>query len=567
MFEVIESSPKSPKSSKSLVIAIAQANAHLGDVTANANKLLDMRAQAARAHADCLATPEMFLSGYPADDLVLRDDFMQAVQAEIDRLARHTADGGPALIIGAPALEADQLYNSVFVLEAGKIQAIRHKVNLPNYGVFDDKRYFASPPPQPPIMLRDWSIGLAICEDIWFGDVCQIHAQSGADFILSLNASPFEEGKTDQRHSHARARITETALPFIYINMVGGQDELLFDGGSFALNRQGDLKCQLPSFTESLSFVKIDSKANIAGEITPPHDKDSLLWHGLVMAIRDYCRKNHFEDVVIGLSGGIDSALVAVLAVDALGSDHVRVVMMPSPYTAAISIEDAGLLADNLHLTLETIPIDLGMAAFDQMLRPLFQDQPRDVTEENIQSRLRGMILMALSNKCGTLVLSTGNKSEYATGYATLYGDMCGGFAPIKDLWKSRVFSLAQWRNQHHSKPSLGPAGEVIPNRIITRPPSAELRPHQQDTDSLPPYDVLDPILMALTEEMADIEEIESRGFDRTTTQTASALLFRAEYKRFQSAPGPKVTSRAFGRERRLPLTSAFSPSPLRESS
>ena len=411
--------------------------------------------------------------------------------------------------------------------------------------------------------MRGWRLGLAICEDIWSSDVCETLSESGAEIILSLNASPFESGKTDQRMSHAVARMTESGLPFIYLNMVGGQDELVFDGGSFALNLGGKLACQMPQFTESLSIVTLredGQSVHLTGQISAPDSENEAMWRALVLGIRDYCSKNGFPGVILGLSGGIDSAIVTALAVDALGAEAVRVVMMPSDYTADISVLDSQSLADNLGLTLETIAIKPAMAAFSDMLADSFAGQQADITEENIQSRLRGMLLMALSNKFGNLVLATGNKSEYAAGYSTLYGDMCGGFAPIKDVWKTKIFALANWRNRHQPKGALGPAGQVIPERIITRPPSAELRPDQEDTDSLPPYDVLDPILIALTEEMADIQTIVDRGYDAQIVEQASALLFRAEYKRFQAAPGPKVTARAFGRDRRLPLTSGFRP-------
>lgn len=544
-------------------LGLVQANPHLGDVEANCDKLLQMRARAIEQGCQIILTPEMYLSGYPADDLVLRADFMDRVEAGIARLAAATADGHAAIICGAPLRDAGRLFNAVFVLDGGEVVAIRHKVNLPNYGVFDDKRHFTPGSLQGPVSLRGWRLGLAICEDIWSADVCETLSETGAEIILSLNASPFESGKTDQRMSHAVARMTESSLPFIYVNMVGGQDELVFDGGSFALNLGGKLACQMPQFTEGLSVVTLregDTGMMLTGQVSQPDSENEAMWRALVLGIRDYCSKNGFPGVVLGLSGGIDSAIVTALAVDALGADAVRVVMMPSDYTAGISVEDSQSLADNLGLTLETIAIKPAMQAFEAMLADSFAGKEPDIAEENIQSRLRGMLLMALSNKFGNLVLATGNKSEYAAGYSTLYGDMCGGFAPIKDVWKTKIFELANWRNEHQPKGALGPAGQVIPTRIITRPPSAELRPDQEDTDSLPPYDILDPILIALTEEMADIQTIVQRGYDAHIVEQASALLFRAEYKRFQAAPGPKVTARAFGRDRRLPLTSGFRP-------
>ena len=550
--------------SEELKIACMQANPHLGHVSENVEKLIMMRERASEMGADILVTPEMYLSGYPADDLVLRGDFMSAIADAVSRLAALTADGGPAIIVGAPCCDGDQLYNSAFVLDKGKILARRDKVNLPNYGVFDDKRHFTQGALQGPVEVRGVRVGLAICEDVWFEDVCETVAESGAQILISLNASPFETGKTDSRTVHVVSRITETGLPLVYVNMIGGQDELVFDGGSFAMNVGGGLAAQSSYFAEQISLVIARPQAgggySMTGQITRPDEPNHAIWRALCLSIRDYVHKNGFPGIVLGLSGGVDSALVVALAVDALGAEAVKAVMMPSDYTADISRTDAQQLADNLGITLDTIPIRAGMQAFDDMLQSQFTGLEADITEENIQSRLRGMILMALSNKLGHMVLATGNKSEYAAGYSTLYGDMCGGFAPLKDVWKTTVFDLCNWRNTHFPKGALGPMGEVIPQRIIDRPPSAELRPDQQDTDSLPPYDILDAILIALTEEMADIQTITERGFDHETVQAVSRLLFRAEYKRFQAAPGPKITHRAFGRDRRLPLTSAFKP-------
>lgn len=549
--------------SSSMSVALAQLNPHLGDVSANCQKLLQMRERAAAKGADIILTPEMFLAGYPADDLVLRADFMDRIEAAISRLAKATADGGPAIIVGAPCRDKDVLYNSAFILDGGKIVARRDKVNLPNYGVFDDKRHFTPGQLQGPVLLRGMRLGIAVCEDIWFPDLCEMLGETGAEIILSLNASPFENVKADMRMMHAVSRMTETGLPFVYVNMVGGQDELVFDGSSFALNLGGKIASQMPSFSEGLSLLEVRSQSgtcHLTGQISRPAAAEEDVWRALTLGVRDYVEKNGFPGVILGLSGGVDSAIVAVLAVDALGPERVRVVMMPSDYTADISLADAEELADNLGLTLETIALRAGMDAFDSMLEASLEGTEMDVTEENIQSRLRGMILMALSNKFGNMVLATGNKSEYAAGYSTLYGDMCGGFAPIKDVWKTEIFKLCEWRNTALPRGVLGPDGEVIPRRIITRPPSAELRPDQQDTDSLPPYDILDAILIALTEEMADTDTIVSRGYERETVERVSAMLFRTEYKRFQAAPGPKVTPRAFGRDRRLPLTSGFKP-------
>lgn len=553
---------------KALTIALAQANPHLGNIDYNVDKLLTMRERAAALGADCVVTPEMYLSGYPVDDLVLRDDFMQDIAQALTKLADITKDGGPALIVGAPHKEPGSLYNSVFynsvfVLDEGEIKAVRHKTVLPNYGVFDEKRQFNAGTFQGPVKIRGKMIGLAICQDIWTANVCKKLALAGAEMIIALNASPFEEGKLDQRLTPVIARIAETALPLIYVNMVGGQDELVFDGGSFAMNRGGKRACQMAQFTEGLSIVTARDREDgvgLTGQIMRPEGADEVLWRALTLSIRDYYEKNNFKGVVLGLSGGIDSAIVATLAVDALGPEKVRIIMMPSEYTSDSSHQYAEQLAGNLGLNLEVIPIEAGMKAFDSMLSAVFRGDLPDITEENIQPRLRGMILMALSNKFGNLVLSTGNKSEYAVGYSTLYGDMCGGFAPIKDVWKSRIFSLAKWRNRALPKGAMGGEGEIIPEQIIDRSPSAELRHGQLDTDSLPPYDILDPILIALTEEMADIKTIVARGYELEAVERACALLYRAEFKRFQAAPGPKVTPMSFGRDRRLPLTSGFLP-------
>lgn len=547
-----------------LAIALAQLNAHVGHVEDNLKRFIQARERSASLGADVIVSPEMFLTGYPCDDLVLRRDFMGLVEDAIQKLVEVSRDGGPAIIIGAPHREAGLLYNSAFIIDDGAILGRRDKVALPNYGVFDDKRHFAQGALMGPVNLRGVKIGLAICEDIWWPDVCETQSESGAEIIVSLNASPFDQNKTDSRMMHAIARLTETGLPFIYVNMVGGQDELVFDGGSFALNLKGQLAAQLPMMAEAVSLVhcqqSLGAPYSLTGQISPPEEGLSLIYRALMLGVRDYVSKNGFPGVALGLSGGIDSALVAILAVDALGPEAVRCVMMPSGYTADISKVDADDMAARLGIRIDTVPIGAGMAAVDELMAPLFEGRDADVTEENIQSRLRGLLLMALSNKFGDMILTTGNKSEYAAGYATLYGDMCGGFAPLKDVWKTLVFDLCKWRNQAVPRGALGPEGEVIPVRIITRSPSAELRPDQEDTDSLPPYEVLDAILKALTEDMASPDEIVAAGYDKEIVETVSRLAVRAEYKRFQSAPGPKITGRAFGRDRRLPLTSGFLP-------
>ena len=546
-----------------LSIALAQLNPHLGNVRGNLDRLVDARAKAAENGAVMIVTPEMYLVGYPCDDLVLRSDFMDEVAAAIDELTALTEDGGPAIIVGAPYAEGGVIYNSVFVLDGGTLLGRRDKVNLPNYGVFDDKRNFVAGAMPGPIMVRGLRLGLPVCEDIWTPDVIECLAESGAQMIIALNASPFETGKTDQRMLHAVARAVEAELPLVYVNMIGGQDELVYDGGSFGINKGGKLACHLPSFSESVTLVEVTDQLgclHVTGQVTPPDDGAEALYRGLMLGLRDYVEKNGFPGVALGLSGGIDSALVAAIAADAVGPEKVHAVMMPSSYTSQESLDDATDLAARYGIPLDTISIGPAMGALDTMLAGQFAGTEAGIAEENIQSRLRGLVLMALSNKHGPMVLATGNKSEYAAGYSTLYGDMCGGFAPLKDVWKVQVFDLCRWRNQNLPRGAAGPAGEVIPPRIIDKPPSAELRPDQKDTDSLPPYERLDAIMMAICEEMSDIETIIARGYDREEVARASQLLFRAEYKRFQAAPGPKMTPLAFGRDRRLPLTSGFNP-------
>ncbi len=548
---------------KPVLIALAQMNAHLGKVNTNVSRLAEARAKSALQGAEIIVTPEMFLSGYPCDDLVLRNDFMADVAAGIDQLTELTSDGGPAIVVGAPAAIDGAIYNSVFVLDGGKQLARFDKVNLPNYGVFDDKRNFTAGQMPGPAMLRGLKIGFPICEDIWEPNVAECLEESGADLIIAINASPFDISKPERRMSTIVARTVETGLPVAYVNMVGGQDELVYDGSSFAINAGGKLACHLPSFSESIVVISAQKTAGmvtLTGQITPPDSDLTALYRGLCLGLRDYVHKNGFPGVLLGLSGGIDSALVAALAVDALGAEAVHAVMMPSAFTSQESLDDAAEMAAALGIRLDTIAITPAVDALGTMLADQFAGTAPNVAEENIQSRLRGLILMGISNKHGAMVLATGNKSEYAAGYSTLYGDMCGGYAPLKDVWKVDVFRLCEWRNRHLPRGAAGPEGVVIPQAIIDKPPSAELRPDQKDTDSLPPYDQLDAIMAALCEEMADIETIVARGYNRDDVTQASQLLFRAEYKRFQAAPGPKMTPVAFGRDRRLPLTSGFNP-------
>jgi NAD+ synthase len=546
---------------KKIYIALAQLNPKVGDIKGNVSKLLKIRDDLGK-NIDIIALPELYLTGYPIDDLVLRNDFLDLVENEINQLASLTGDGKAAIVIGAPRRDKGLLKNSVFVLDNGKIISVRDKHNLPNTGVFDEQRIFSSGSLSGPVEIRGVLFGLPICEDIWTETVIECLSETGAEIILSINASPYSTKKNDQRTSVAVSRVLESKLPLIYLNRVGGQDELVFDGASFCLNEQGKLKVQLKDFEEQVLKIELNKKENswiIEDNIERVSSRTESLYKSLVLSVRDYVLNNGFPGVVLGMSGGIDSALVAAIATDALGPNLVKAVMMPSPFTSKESLEDAKLASSNLGIEYSFIEIENGMNTIDKILNdfkgPIV---PSGITEENIQSRLRGLILMAVSNRYGFMVLATGNKSEYAVGYATLYGDMCGGFAAIKDVWKTDVFNLCKWRNENKPDGFLGPDGIVIPERIITKPPSAELREDQKDTDSLPEYDILDGILKKLVEENLSLNEIVQQGYNANDVKKVSMLLSRSEYKRFQSAPGPKVTEKAFGRDRRYPLTSGF---------
>lgn len=544
-----------------LLFAMAQLNPTVGDIAGNTRKLIDAREKAAAQDADIVVAPETYLSGYQIDDLVQVSGFLKRIEDAIETLAALTADGGPALILGAPRFDGEVIRNSIFVLDGGEIVGIRDKVRLPGTGVFDEPRNFIPGDMSGPVMLREALIGFPICEDMWHSDVVECIDESGAEFFISCNGSPYEEGKTEDRMMTAVARVAETGKPFLYLNLVGGQDDVVYDGASFALNPGGDIGAYLPSFSENIALVEGKKTADgwrFQGSVIKPDEGNMSLWRCISLGIRDYVEKNGFNRVVLGLSGGIDSALVAALAVDALGAERVDAVMMPSPYTSQISLDDAESLANNLGISLRNIDIDPSMQSVDAMLGDVFAEASPDLARENLQSRLRGLALMSISNTTGQMVLTTGNKSEYATGYATLYGDMCGGYAPLIDVWKTRVFELCHWRNLNLPKGALGPKGEVIPTRIITRPPSAELRPDQQDSDSLPEYEVLDAIMKALVEDQKSIDEIIADGHDADLVQRCATMLMRAEYKRRQCAPGPKLTKRAFYRDRRFPITSRY---------
>jgi len=535
-------------------------------VAGNAALIRTARAEAASAGADLVLFSELFLIGYPPEDLVLKPALQDAIAQTLQALAAETGDGGPALLIGAPWVDqgADQgqVYNAMLLCDGGQIAAIRYKHDLPNYGVFDEKRVFTSGPMPGPVNFRGVRLGIPICEDIWKPDVVECLAETGAEILLVPNGSPYEVDKADARMNRAVARVTESGLPLVYVNQYGGQDELVFDGGSFVLNSDCSLAVQMPHWREGLVITHWTREANgwrcAPGERGAPPDEMEAIYQAMMLGLRDYVNKNRFPGVLIGLSGGIDSALSAAVAVDALGAERVHCVMMPYIYTAQESLDDAADCARLLGVRYDIVPIKPAVDAFMQMLAPQFAGRAPDITEENMQSRARGLLLMALSNKFGAMVLTTGNKSEVSVGYATLYGDMCGGYNALKDIYKMTVFALSHWRNQHHPAGALGPAGRVIPENIITRPPSAELRADQKDEDSLPPYAVLDDILNCLVEQEMSVADIVARGHALDVVKRIQNLLYIAEYKRRQAAPGVKISRKLFGRDRRYPITNRF---------
>jgi NAD+ synthase len=544
-----------------LTIALAQTTQAVGDLVGNADRMIEWRARA--AGADLVVFPEMQLVGYPPEDLVLKPALIERAAAELDRLAAATTDGGPAMLVGTVDRQDGRLYNAVALLDGGRIVAIRHKHELPNYGTFDEKRLFASGPLPAPVDFRGVRLGLPICEDIWVPDVCAHLKAAGAELLIVPNGSPYEIDKDDLRTGNiATARVGETGLPMIYLNRVGGQDEIVFDGASFVMNGDGTLAHQLVDWEEALvttEWRRGDAGWHCApGPVQPLDPNPQDVYHAMLVGLRDYVNANRFPGVVLGLSGGIDSALSAAVAVDALGADRVWCVMMPSRFTGQESLDDAAECARLLGCRLDSIPIAPAMEAFDDMLAPAFEGRARDLTEENIQSRIRGVTLMAISNKYGPMLLTTGNKSEMSVGYATIYGDMAGGYSVLKDAYKTTVFQLSRWRNETRPRLGLGPDGPVMPERVITKPPTAELRDDQKDSDSLPPYDVLDPILHGLVEEELPVAALVERGFDRDTVTRIERLLYIAEYKRRQAPPGVKLGKRNFGRDRRYPITNAF---------
>ena len=545
-----------------LQIALAQMNPTVGDVDGNVRRLREVRRRAAEAGADLVVATELVITGYPPEDLVTRPAFLDAVDAAVASLAADTADGGPALLIGAPRRDDGKLYNAALLLEGGKVASVRFKYDLPNYGPFDEKRVFAAGPMPGPMSFRGVRLGAMVCEDMWTADVSECLEESGAELLVVINGSPFDVNKPDVRLNLAVARVTETHLPLIYVNQVGGQDELVFDGASFVLNGDCALAAQARSWREELVVTRWTRNADAlhceTGERIAPPGRLAAIYEAMTTGLRDYVRKNGFPGVIVGLSGGIDSALTAAVAADALGPDRVRCVMMPSPYTSRDSLEDAAAVANLLGVRLDTVSIEPAMAAYKTMLGPLFAGTSADITEENIQARARGMTLMALSNKFGKMVLSTGNKSEMSVGYATLYGDLCGGYAVLKDVYKTTVFAVSRWRNAHKLAGTLGPKGAVMPERVITKPPTAELKPNQKDQDTLPPYEVLDGILKGLIEGQMGITAVAAKGFDEATVRRVYRMLKTAEYKRRQAPPGVKMNHIAFGRDYRYPITNGF---------
>ena len=541
----------------SISIALAQINPIVGDVIGNANKVRSARDRAAELGANLVVTSELVIPGYPPEDLVLRPSFQESAKQQVELLASETADGGPAVLLGSIWQEKGSLYNAAILLDEGEIKSIRYKHDLPNYGVFDEKRIFDPGPLPGPINFRGVRLGVMICEDMWGTEVTECLQESGAQLLIVLNGSPYSLEKWDQRLSFASARVGESGLPLLYVNQVGGQDELVFDGGSFVLGSDRILKVRCSDWLEDLRISCWELRSGewscSPGEVAQQEDNEASVYSAMMLGLRDYVLKSNFHKVVIGLSGGIDSALVAVMAVDALGADNVVCLALPSKFNSSASLDDAKQLSENLGITLETIGIQEIIDKVDQRLAPLFQGKKRDVTEENIQSRLRAVLLMAFSNKEKHLLLSTGNKSEIAVGYSTIYGDMAGAYNPLKDIYKTKVYKLSKWRNIV-AKSDEFRVEKPIPDNILLKEPSAELAFDQKDTDSLPSYDELDTILEYLIEDDLAVQEVVKKGFLEKTVVNVKNLLYLSEYKRYQACPGPKISRRPFSLGRRIPI-------------
>ena len=546
-----------------LRVAIAQLNPTMGDLAGNLALVRKARAEAAAQHADLVVTTELVMTGYPPEDLVLRQAFQDDAAQAVRDLASDTRDAGPAIIVGVPWRADGRLHNAALLLADGDVAAQVNKFDLPNYGVFDEKRVFTPGSVPVPVEWRGHRLGVMICEDMWTPVPAKALASAGAEQLIVINGSPYEHDKSDERLALARERVRETGLPLIYANQIGGQDEIVFDGASFVVNADGAVATRLSSWREAVAVTEweIDASSGwtcVAGNVCDVADGLEGVYQAMVTGLRDYVQKNRFPGVVLGLSGGIDSALSAAVAVDALGAKNVRCVMMPSVFTSRESLDDAAECAAFLGAQLDDVPIVPAIEACDGMLARLFEGKEPDITEENVQARMRGVLLMAVSNKFGHMVLTTGNKSEMSVGYATLYGDMCGGYSVLKDVYKTTVFALSRWRNQHVPEGALGPSGRVIPENIIVKPPTAELRLDQKDEDSLPPYDVLDDILRCLVEEEMAFDKIVARGHPVDVVARVENLLYIAEYKRRQAPPGVKITRKNFGRDRRYPITNRY---------
>ncbi len=542
-------------------ITLAQLNPVVGDIEGNAAKALAVWEHAREAGAELVAFPEMFITGYNTRDLVLKPSFHKAAIAAVESLAAQCADG-PAVAIGGPWAEGESLFNAYLILKGGRISSKVLKHHLPNETVFDEVRLYDAGPLRGPYSVGELRIGSPICEDSWHPDVAETLEETGAEFLLIPNGSPYFRNKYDVRLNHMVARVVETGLPLIYLNMVGGQDDQVFDGGTFGLNPGGELAFRMPVFDETVSHIDLERGEDgwriVPAEIVPQPDEWEQDYRAMVQSLRDYMGKTGFKKALLGLSGGVDSALVAAIAVDAIGAENVRCVMLPSEYTSQGSLDDAEAVANSLGVHYDYVPISDSRAAVTDTLAPLFAGREADLTEENIQSRLRGLLLMAVSNKFGEMLLTTGNKSEVAVGYATIYGDMNGGYNPIKDLYKTRVFETCRWRNSNHRDWMMGPAREVIRPSVIDKPPSAELREDQKDSDSLPDYPVLDAILDILVDQDGSIADCVEAGFDEATARRVEHLIYISEYKRFQSAPGTRLTKRAFWLDRRYPIVNRW---------
>jgi NAD+ synthase (glutamine-hydrolysing) len=532
-------------------IGLGQINTTVGDLDGNVDRMVEMAARASAAGADLVCFPELAVTGYPPEDLVLRPEFVDDNLEAVAELGRRTA-GGCAVLTGFVDRSPAGLHNAAAFLRDGDVRARYHKVKLPNYGVFDERRYFVSGGASCTVRLASSQLGLSVCEDAWTpGGPFDAYAREGVNVVLNINGSPYHRQKRDERLRISRDRVAETGAWMIYVNAVGGQDELVFDGASMVVAPDGRLAHRLPAFEEDLLVVEIDGSSSNADAREPWPDGPADVYGALLIGLRDYVTKNGFREVVLGLSGGVDSAFVATLAADALGSDAVRALAMPSPYSSAESIEDAADVAHRLGIRFDEIRIDDAFKAYLSALEDAFRRTEEGIAEENLQARIRGNLLMALSNKFGSIVLATGNKSELAVGYSTLYGDLAGGFAPIKDVPKTLLYELVRWRNDRSDPPP-------IPDRVVSKPPSAELRPGQRDTDSLPPYEVLDPIIEAYVEEDRSPSEIVADGADPELVERVVTMIDRAEYKRRQAPPGIKITPKAFGRDRRLPITNRY---------